>query len=130
MPRLDGNDGPSREQMTSAAAKIAIAAAAHNAAPMNPNSFGDQLRRDFLKGFRDGLIRSSLDDLFPSLNGSQKADLQLLISDTADGRLGQFAQNQQQAKARLIDLINRRNPNVGNATAIADFVWFVHQNRR
>ncbi len=134
MPDLGGNSGPSRERTTSAAIKIAIASVTHRAAKQildNPNStFAQQLAAAAVLGIRDGLIRSTLDDLFPGLTGGQKADIQLLISDAADGRLGLFTQDQQQAKSRLITLVNQRNPNAGNAAAIADFVWFVHQNRR
>jgi len=119
------------EKIASAIAKIIGAAVADDISkPRQGDDLLDLIGRGIVGLGRDELIESAIGDVFPKLYAAEKRDLRTVISLALDGRLSLEDLREERAKQQILAALRRKNSDLGDSVAVADFIYKVYKSRR
>jgi hypothetical protein len=106
---------PTDDDKAAAALKAIVGYVSHKKmADQDPNTFEGAFAIAALKGLRDGVVDGAIDDLFPNISNSEKVTVRGFIIKSFDGN--------RQSKDKMIELLKRTHPDIGDLLEIADFI--------
>ena len=119
-----------QKQIAAGVLKVLGAAVANDSAKGEPQDLGDVFFQGFARGLRDELIRSAVDDLFPTLDKPARRLSADLTSAALDGRLTDSRLSGAESRRLAAKYIRAKCPEFDAADELAAFVVGVQEGVR